>query len=134
MANFLKNSRYTGGVVAKTRSVGNIAGKPFCVARDALGLPQDDGDCFATVTKELIGRPDLLASKFFGSPDLWWVIPEFNGILDPLKGFKVGDVLRIPSLDRVLEAIDAGGLIKKETNKQLGTVTNLIKNKIGNII
>ncbi len=57
--------------------------------------------------KEHENRPDLIASQVYGEPDLWWVIYEFNGIRDPLFDLKAGHILRIPNLQRVIEAIES---------------------------
>lgn len=100
MANFKKLTRYTNGVVSKTRS-----GQNFLILRKALDLSESDGDVFVTITQDLTQRPDLISQKAYGTPDLWWVIYEFNGIKDPLFGLKIGQILRIPQIDRVLDAI-----------------------------
>jgi hypothetical protein len=104
MANFKNLSRYTNGQVTKNRAL-----KDFLILRRPLSLAEDDGDVFVLVTQELEKRPDLVAAKAYDNPDLWWVIYEFNGIRDPFFDLKQGMLLRIPALDRVLEAIDALG-------------------------
>jgi hypothetical protein len=100
LANFKINSRYTGGTSIKNRE-----GINFITLRQPLNLQTSDGDVFITISKELINRPDLISSKAYGTPDLWWVIYEFNGIADPLFDLPAGTVLRIPKLDNVLAAI-----------------------------
>ena len=102
MANFKDLSRYTGGSVEKNRG-----GKDFLVLRKSLNLEEADGDSFVTVTKDLENRPDLVSSKAYGIPDLWWAIYEFNGIRDPFFDLKEGTTLRIPELERVIDAINA---------------------------
>lgn len=101
MANFKNQSRYTNGQVTKNRSL-----KDFLILRRPLNLAEDDGDVFVVVTQELEKRPDLVATKAYDNPDLWWVIYEFNGIRDPFFDLKSGMLLRIPALDRVLQAIE----------------------------
>jgi len=100
MANFKKNSRYTGGIVTTNRS-----GEEFLILRRPLQLEEQEGDVFITITKELEKRPDLVASKAYGNPNLWWVIYDFNEIRDPFFNLKEGTILRIPELTRVLDAI-----------------------------
>ena len=100
MANFKTLSRYTGGLATKNRT-----GKDFLILRNQLDLQPDEGDSFVTVTQEALQRPDLLSKAVYDTPDLWWVIYEFNGISDPFFGLKMGDTLRIPELERVLTAI-----------------------------
>lgn len=101
MANFRELSRYTGGLVTKNR-----ADEDFLILRQSLELEKDDGDIVVTLTQEFLQRPDLLSSQYYGTPDLWWVILEFNGISDPLFGLKLGQVIRIPAFERVQAAID----------------------------
>lgn len=100
MANFKRNSRYTGGTVTKNRS-----GQDFLILRRPLQLEPADGDVFVTVTKEDEKRPDLVSQKSYGRPDLWWAIYEFNGIRDPFFELRAGMQLRIPEIERVLLAI-----------------------------
>lgn len=101
MANFSENTRYTNGTITKNRS-----GKSFLVLRKSLNLEPGDSDDFVIVPQHLTKRPDLISNLAYGTPDLWWVIYEFNGIKDPLFELQTGTVLRIPSIDRVLEAIE----------------------------
>ena len=101
MANFKRLSRYTGGVVAENRTR-----QQFLVLRRPLQLEPADGDVFVTVNQELIKRPDLIANNAYGNVNLWWVIYEFNNIRDPLNDLREGQILRIPELQRVLQAIE----------------------------
>lgn len=100
MANFKSLSRYTTGTVAQNRS-----GQKFLMLRRTLSLTEDAGDVFVTITQDLANRPDLISNKAYGTPDLWWVIYEFNNIRDPLFEIQPGRILRIPELERVLLAI-----------------------------
>jgi hypothetical protein len=102
MANFKAYSRYYNGIVATNRT-----GKNFLVLRQPIDLPQDPEDTFVTVTSDLVNRPDLISTKAYSTPDYWWVICEYNQIYDPLFQLKINSVLRIPTLDRVLAAIEA---------------------------
>jgi len=100
MANFKTNTRYTNGSVAKNRT-----GKDFLVLRRSLFLKEASTDTLVVVTQEYLHRPDLLSSKVYGTPDLWWAIYEFNNIRDPLFDIKLGQILRIPDINRLLKAI-----------------------------
>lgn len=42
-------------------------------------------------------RLDIISNKVYGTPDLWWVIGVYNGILNPLWELVTGNFLRIPS-------------------------------------
>ena len=101
MANFKRFSRYTNSVATKNRSE-----EDFLILRKPLNLIEDDGDIFVEMTQELLNRPDLISYKAYGSPDFWWVIYEFNEIRDPLFDLRMGMLIRLPELDRVLSAID----------------------------
>lgn len=101
MANFKRHSRYTGGIVTKNRT-----DQDFLVLRNSLNLEEADGDIFIEVIQEYINRPDLLSHRVYGTPELWWVIFDFNEIQDPITQLKIGQLLRIPDIDRVLIAID----------------------------
>ena len=100
MANFKNTSRYKSAVATSNRS-----GKNFILLRRQLVLDPDQGDTFFTVTQEVLKRPDLIAQSFYGNTEYWWAIYEFNGIRDPMFELKLGQILRIPALSRVLAAI-----------------------------
>lgn len=102
MANFKSSSRYKRAVVTSNRS-----SKNFIILRRQLELSEDQGDTFFTVTQEILKRPDLISQTFYGSTEYWWAIYEFNGIKDPLFELKLGQILRIPALERVLAAIES---------------------------
>ena len=102
MANFKNLSRYTGGQLAVNRE-----GVNFIVLRNSLNLQPANDDIFITIPKQLANRPDLISYNVYNTQDLWWVIYEFNGIQDPLFGVPAGTILRIPALNRVLQAVAA---------------------------
>lgn len=56
----------------------------------------DDG--FHTVVEG--DRIDLLAFRYLGAADLWWIICDYNDIFFPLE-ITPGTVLRIPSAEHV---------------------------------
>ena len=83
--------------------------KDFILLRKSLNLEENEGDSFIIVSQEYENRPDLLSYHLYDIPDLWWVIYEFNGIHDPFFDLKAGTRLRIPELERVIEAINKIG-------------------------
>lgn len=101
MATFKVNTRYTNGFVDT-----NAEGVQFLILRNSLKLEPDAGDTYITLTQEYINRPDLISFKAYGTPRLWWALYEFNNIQDPIFGLKIGQLFRIPALDRVLNAIN----------------------------
>lgn len=104
MANFKPLNRYTNGIVTFTRN-----NEQFLVLRESLQLEQDNTDVFVTINQDLIRRPDLISFKAYGNPDLWWVIYEYNQIRDPIFDLRIGQIIRIPSIDRVTAAISKLG-------------------------
>ena len=45
-------------------------------------------------------RLDLLAHRYLGRADLWWIICDYNDIFFPME-LEPGSVLRIPSVEHV---------------------------------
>ncbi len=58
------------------------------------------------VTQQDVNRPDLIAYRFYGATELWWVAPYYNNVPDPWT-FETGDRLRMPTLDAVLAGLSA---------------------------
>ena len=44
---------------------------------------------------------DSIALYFYGTPTLYWVIADFNRILDPLIKLYAGDTLKIPDFSQI---------------------------------
>lgn len=61
----------------------------------------DSTDISYTVELKFAGRLDQIAALFLGEPRNWWVIAQYNNILDPYSEVIEGLVLKIPSADRV---------------------------------
>ena len=59
--------------------------------------PQPDDRLFIVTDQRYVNRPDLLATDFYGDPDLWWVIPVRNGLQDPVFDIRLNSTLAIPS-------------------------------------
>ena len=61
----------------------------------------DPTDQVFTMTMAGQRRLDLVSYVFYQVPDLWWVIAEVNGLVDPLVGVAAGSTLRIPLKSRL---------------------------------
>ena len=48
------------------------------------------------------GRLDNISNAFYGEPRYWWVIAQFNNILDPSTEIITGRTLLIPTKDRLM--------------------------------
>lgn len=61
----------------------------------------DASDTLFRVPQAAEGRLDLISQKFYGTPELWWVIALVNNIRDPIVGASVGQHVRIPTRNRL---------------------------------
>lgn len=90
-----KSSRYTQGGITEVGPIGIEWWNRF-------NLPLDsDSDSFYTVDSKTQHRIDKIAIGFLNDPTLWWVIAQYNNILDPYSEIEIGRVLYIPSRERV---------------------------------
>jgi hypothetical protein len=48
-----------------------------------------------------------ISYKVFGRIDLWWIIAQFNGVINPTIPIETGITLRIPTTDVVNVIIDS---------------------------
>lgn len=87
------DSRYAACVLYVDGSV------EFLGTRPRIDTSPRPDDTFHTVVEG--DRIDLIAYRYLGRVDLWWVICDYNDIFFPLE-LTVGSRLRIPSLDDVI--------------------------------
>ena len=45
---------------------------------------------------------DSLSMQFYGSPTYWWIIADFNRIIDPMIKLYAGDTLKIPNISQIV--------------------------------
>lgn len=64
-------------------------------------LPPDSSDITYVVENFYEGNPQAIATVFYGEPRYWWVICQFNSILDPISEITAGRTLLIPTSDRL---------------------------------
>lgn len=101
MAGIKGGSRYTNGLF--TTGSNN---RDFMLLRKTLVMPESDQDSFVIVEGHFVQRLDLLSQRVYDRPDLGWVIMDVNNIVQPLFDLQVGQVLRVPPLLNVLDAIE----------------------------
>ena len=87
-----RHSRYAAAVLFTGQAEGFL-GTRFSV--DTTPRPDDR---FYTVVED--DRVDLLAQRYLGRAELWWIICDYNDIFFPLE-LTPGTPLRIPSLEHV---------------------------------
>ena len=61
----------------------------------------DANDRIYQVEMKFQGRIDLIAALFLGESRYWWIIAQYNSILDPYSEISEGKILYIPSSERV---------------------------------
>lgn len=78
--------------------------------RNVLTTAVDDR--IYTIERKFEGRLDLIAAIFLGEPRFWWLLAQYNGILDPYSEAVEGARITIPSVDRANALLDgrAGGV------------------------
>lgn len=53
------------------------------------------------------GRPERISRKFYETIGFWWVICQFNGVVNPLEDLYAGREIYIPDLGEVLKFLGA---------------------------
>ncbi|MEN6521102.1 MAG: hypothetical protein ABFD46_08140 [Armatimonadota bacterium] len=86
------DSRYAGCVLYVD------GGDEFFGARQRIDTTPQPDDTFHTVIEG--DRIDLIAYRYLGSADLWWIVCDYNGLFFPLE-IEIGRVLRIPSIEHM---------------------------------
>lgn len=66
----------------------------------------DTNDKLYTIDKRTAGRLDLIAAMFLGDPRHWWILAQYNKILDPFAEIVEGARIYIPSPERVDAMLD----------------------------
>jgi len=64
-------------------------------------VPKRDSDTVITIDQKYEHAPDLMALDLYGDPSLWWIIPQRNGMQDPIYDFIAGASIIIPSYETV---------------------------------
>ena len=64
-------------------------------------FPKDATDITYAVENFYAQRLDLIASVFYNEPRWWWIIAQYNNILDPFTEITAGRVLLIPTKARL---------------------------------
>lgn len=64
-------------------------------------IKRDPTDLVYFFEKKYQDRPELLGYVFYGDIGMWWIIAQYNSILDPREELVEGKLLLIPTLERV---------------------------------
>lgn len=84
-------------------------------------FPTDITDTTFIVNDLVANRIDKIANYFYDDSTLWWVIAQYNNILDPYGEIEVGRVLLIPSKERLnlLLSQKTGGIATARGNEDI---------------
>lgn len=50
-------------------------------------------------------RPDLIANYFYGTPELWWLLQEYNQFFRMPQDFYVDRLIKIPDSNQVISLL-----------------------------
>ena len=100
-----KNSRYVSGGETEV----NIKSLEWWERK--VFSPSDD-DIKYVVERKMEKRIAQIATIFLGDPKLWWIIAQYNNILDPVSEIYEGRILLIPNKDKMNTMLDGkiGGI------------------------
>jgi hypothetical protein len=90
----IKNSRYVSGGETEV-------GLNTIEHWERAVFPVNSDDISYVVEKKFVGRLDLITALLLVEPRYWWVVAQYNNILDPYGEIVEGRILYIPTLDRV---------------------------------
>lgn len=89
--------------IAEDQYLGKHLG--FISIKDIKVLVSGVDDTFYKIPLEYQYRPDLIARYFYGTTQLAWVLTLVNDIENSPEGFTSGRILRVPTRERVLQAV-----------------------------
>ena len=88
-----RSSRYVSGGRTEATS-------KFLEWWERAKIEDADDDIAYVVEKKFVGRLDLISAVYLGDPKIWWLIAQYNNILDPFAEVVEGLVLYIPQRSR----------------------------------
>jgi hypothetical protein len=89
-----KNGRYVLGGQTEVSSFAIEWWNRYSMSRDPT-------DIIYFLERKYEGRPEILGYVFYGDVGLWWVIAQYNSIIDTFAELVEGRLLIIPTLERV---------------------------------
>lgn len=76
----------------------------FLPSYQSKSVSESENDLYHTVSSGEVGKLDLISYKYYKTTDLWWVIAQANGVINPLR-VEPGTRLRIPSIELVFREV-----------------------------
>lgn len=50
-------------------------------------------------------RPDMISNFFYGTPQLWWIIQEYNDFSKGFQDFYTDRLIKIPDSDQIMSLL-----------------------------
>ena len=50
-------------------------------------------------------RPDLVSTHWYGTPELWWILQEYNDFFRMPQDFYIDRLIKIPDADQVISLL-----------------------------
>jgi hypothetical protein len=94
----IKNGRYTIGGITEVSPWG-------LELWEMNELKADPSDIVYYIEPMYENKPYLLGYMFYGDEGLWWVVCQYNGIIDPLSELITGKLILVPTIERVRGAM-----------------------------
>jgi len=89
-----KGSRYEYSTIDYFSTKDNEPSKPYVMYQFSnLGLTKYWEHVYKTGE-----RLDDIAFKYYNRPEYWWIIPEYNPVIDDINNIPAGTVLKIPNV------------------------------------
>lgn len=108
-----RKTRFVAGGETEVSAEGNIE----WWERKVLVSAEDDQAY--VIDKKFEGRLDLIAALFLGESRYWWVLAQYNSILDPYAEITEGSTIYIPSKERVDQILSGGRLGGVPTTREV---------------
>lgn len=64
-------------------------------------IPVNADDGYIEIIQKWVNRPDLLSLDIYGTHEYWWIIPQRNGLEDPIFDLTLGRTVIVPPADLV---------------------------------
>ena len=78
------------------------------------------------VERKFEGRLDLIAALFFNEPRMWWVIAQYNNVLDVNAEIVEGAMIWIPTSERLNSILNGGKVGGVTSTRELRPTINPI--------
>ena len=95
-------SRYEFIETVTNPAINNKEIKGF-ITKDFIKKFLDGREIVSNIQHGFQYRPDKLAAYYYNNPTYYWIICDFNKIIDPFVEPKPGDILYLPARGKNLE-------------------------------